>query len=173
MSRQEELFYCSFKAILNEFFFKRAFLYLTFKKKQKTINKMRNAIIPEEFSQIYRMSGFLSMFFVCFFCTRKKRVFLEHVCKVRCFYSQKLNIGAVLQCFFKPLQNRSEKLKTSAWATKFCIWQAFYSDFERPHAKHAIKMHTFGGRGAEGPKTLQKQWFGTPGSLLPQRGHHF
>ena len=78
------------------------------------------------------------------------------MCKVRCFYSQIVNIGAVLQCFFKPLQNRSEELKTSVWATKCCIWLAFYSGFRKTTRETRYKNAYFRGAGRRGPRNITK-----------------
>ena len=98
----------------------------------------------------------------------EKRLWLEHVCKVLRFLNTILISAGVLQCFLKVLQNRSESGTNAFLKVEKVKLKGNYNGFRSAHKKNAVKTDCFGAEHAEGPNTLQKQWFERPEAPTPQ-----
>ena len=98
----------------------------------------------------------------------KKRLWLEHVCEVLRLLNTILIPAGVLQCFLKVLQNRSESAINAFLNVKKVNLKGNYNGFRSAHKKSVIKTDCFEAEHAEGPNTLQKQWFERPEAPTPQ-----
>ena len=71
-------------------------------------------------------------------------------------------------CFLKVLQNPSESAENAVLRVKKSILKGNYCGFRSAHKKNVIKTDCFGAERAEGPNTLQKQWFERAEAPTPQ-----